>query len=231
MLAGLKLLAADRDTKVIVLISKPPAPVVAAKVIAAAAKARKPIVINFIGADPAVRGKNLHVARTLEDAARAAVALAQGRKPPKGAAAPRLGGLPRLGKNPRYVRGLFSGGTFCYEAERILGAALGESWQAGGHSLVDLGDDVYTRGRPHPMIDHRLRNERIVREAKDPAVAVILLDVVLGHGAHPDPAAEMTPALARRAGESPRRVVGSVCGTGTDPQGLARQEAALARRA
>ncbi|HET9044384.1 MAG TPA: acyl-CoA synthetase FdrA [Burkholderiales bacterium] len=228
MLAGLKLLAADRDTKVIVLISKPPAPAVAAKVIAEAAKARKPVVVNFIGADPAVRGKSLHVARTLEDAARAAVALAQGRKPPKGPAVSRVGALPRLGKSQRYVRGLFSGGTFCYEAEGILRAALGESWQAGGHSLVDLGDDVYTRGRPHPMIDHRLRNERIVREAKDPAVAVILFDVVLGHGAHPDPAAEMAPAL-RAARQANRRVafVGSVCGTGTDPQGLARQEAAL----
>jgi hypothetical protein len=228
MLAGLKLLAADRDTKVIVLISKPPAPAVAAKVIAAAARVRKPVVVNFIGADPAVRGKNLHVARTLADAARAAVALAQGRKPPKGPAVSRVGALPRLGKSQRYVRGLFSGGTFCYEAEGILRAALGESWQAGGHTLVDLGDDVYTRGRPHPMIDHRLRNERIVREAKDPAVAVILLDVVLGHGAHPDPAAEMAPAL-RAARQANRRVafVGSVCGTGTDPQGLARQEAAL----
>jgi FdrA protein len=228
MLAGLQRLAADRDTKVIVLISKPPAPAVAARVIAGAAKARKPVVVNFIGADAEARGRNLHVARTLEDAARAAVALAQGRKPPKAPAAPRLGALPRLTKAQRYVRGLFSGGTFCYEAGRILGAALGESWQAGGHRLVDLGDDVYTRGRPHPMIDHRLRNERIVREASDPEVAVILLDVVLGYGAHPDPAGEMTPAL-RAARKTNRRVafVGSVCGTDADPQGLARQEAAL----
>ncbi|HSD41524.1 MAG TPA: acyl-CoA synthetase FdrA [Burkholderiales bacterium] len=228
MLAGLKALAADRDTRVIVLISKPPAPAVAAKVIAEAAKARKPVVVNFIGASAEARGKNLHAARTLEDAARAAVALAQGRKPPKAPAASRVGALPRLAKSQRYVRGLFSGGTFCYEAELILRDALGDSFRAGGHTLTDLGDDVYTRGRPHPMIDHRLRNERIVREAGDPEVAVILLDVVLGYGAHPDPAAEMAPAL-RATRKVNRRValVGSVCGTDADPQGLARQEAAL----
>ncbi len=213
MLAGLKLLAADRDTKVIVLISKPPAPAVAEKVIAAAAHARKPVVVNFIGADAAARGKQPHFARTLEDAAHAAAALARGRKPPKGAP------LPRHADAGRRICGLFSGGTFCYEAELLLGPR---------HELIDLGDDKYTRGRPHPMIDHRLRNERIVAAAKDRRVAVILLDVVLGHGAHPDPAAEMAPAL-RAARKANRRValVASVCGTAADPQGLARQEAAL----
>jgi succinyl-CoA synthetase alpha subunit len=213
MLAGLKLLAADRDTRVIVLISKPPAPAVAEKVIAAAARARKPVVVNFIGADAAARGKNLHFARTLEDAARAAVALARGRKPAQGAP------MPRIAETRRRVCGLFSGGTFCYEAELLLGP---------GNELIDLGDDRYTRGRPHPMIDHRLRNERIVAAAKDPEIAVILLDVVLGYGAHPDPAAEMASAL-RAVRKTNRRValVASVCGTGADPQGLARQEAAL----
>jgi succinyl-CoA synthetase alpha subunit len=228
MLAGLKALAADRETKVIVLISKPPAQSVATKVIAAAARVRKPVVVNFIGASTEVRGKNLHAARTLEDAARAAVALARGRKPPKAPAAPRIGALPRLTKSQRYVRGLFSGGTFCYEADLVLRDALGESFEAGGHELIDLGDDRYTRGRPHPMIDHRLRNERIGREANDPQVTVILLDVVLGHGAHPDPAAEMAPALrAARKANRHVAIVGSVCGTEADPQGLARQEAAL----
>jgi succinyl-CoA synthetase alpha subunit len=216
MLAGLQLLADDRDTKVIVLISKPPAPPVAEKVIAAAARVRKPVVVNFIGTTPAPRGKNLHFARTLEDAARAAVALARGRKPARAAPA------PRAAKAARRICGLFSGGTFCYEADLILGA--------GSHELVDLGDDQYTRGRPHPMIDHRLRNERIVAAAKDRAAAVILLDVVLGHGAHPDPAAEMAQAL-RAARKANRRVaiVASVCGTEADPQGLARQEAALCK--
>ena len=101
-----------------------------------------------------------------------------------------------------------------------------------GHVLIDLGDDEFTRGRPHPMIDLRLRNERILTEARDPEVAVILLDVVLGYGAHPDPAAELAPVLAkaraaaRKAGRN-LPVVGFVCGTADDPQGLTRQEEAL----
>ncbi len=247
MLAALDALASDRETKVIVLISKPPAPSVAAKMLVAAAKAKKPVVVCFVGAAPAA-GKNLHPVRTLEDAARAAVALARGRKPARRAATPRLGkGVPRLARGQRFVRGLFSGGTFCYEASLLLAEALGQVWSnapvrdedalddpftSRGHTVIDLGDDVFTRGRPHPMIDHRLRNERMVREAGDPEVAVILFDVVLGYGSHPDPAAEMIPAIAAAraaAAKGKRRIafVGAVCGTDTDPQGLARQEAAL----
>lgn len=109
---------------------------------------------------------------------------------------------------------------------------LADPWRSVDHTLVDLGDDVFTRGRPHPMIDHRLRNDRIVQEATDPSVAVILLDVVLGHGAHPDPATAMLPAIrtAQARARSRKRAiafVGFVCGTERDPQGLATQCAAL----
>ena len=248
MLQGIKALAADRGTKVIVLVSKPPAPEVARKVLAAARRCGKPVVVNFVGAAPAsVSGKNLHQADTLEQAALAAVALSRGRSPASGTRKKTNPKLPRLSPRQRYVRGLFSGGTFCYEASMLLGAALGEVWsnapvdprlrlanvhKSRGHCLIDLGDDEFTRGRPHPMIDFRLRNERILAEARDAEVAVILLDVVLGYGAHPDPAAELAPvlekarALARRAGRK-LALVGFVCGTGDDPQGLARQEHAL----
>ena len=105
-------------------------------------------------------------------------------------------------------------------------------WKSQENTFIDLGDDVFTRGRPHPMIDQRLRNERLLEEAADPEVAVILLDVVLGYGAHPDPAAEIVPAIrsaqaaARRKGRQ-IAFVASVCGTDEDPQGLERQEAAL----
>jgi len=189
----------------------------------------------------------LHAASTLEDAAYAAVALAQGRSPARrkpGKAQPRI---PRLAASQRYVRGLYSGGTFCYEASALLGTALGkvlsnapvdpkahleDVWKSSGHTVIDLGDDVFTRGRAHPMIDHQLRNERLVKEAADPRVAVILLDVVLGYGANPDPAAVMVPAIGKAAAiaaKKRRRIVfvGFVCGTDGDPQGLERQEAAL----
>jgi succinyl-CoA synthetase alpha subunit len=248
MLQGIAALAGDPATKVLVLVSKPPAPRVAEKVLAAAGRTGKPVVVCFVGADPkTIKGRNLYPAHTLEDAARAAVALARGRKPSaRGAAAPPAQRI-RLAAGQRYVRGLYSGGTFCYEASLLLGEAfdriwsnapvdaagrIDDVWHSREHTVIDLGDDVFTRGRPHPMIDHRLRNERIAQEAADPAVAVILLDVVLGHGAHPDPAAEMAPAIAAaraRAAKGKRRIafVGFVCGTAGDPQNLPRQEAAL----
>ena len=123
----------------------------------------------------------------------------------------RVTGPPQLaGPRQRYVRGLYSGGTFCYEASLLLGEtlsapsiptrrsararALEDVWQSRAHTLIDLGDDVFTRGRPHPMIDHRLRNERIaIGGARIPQTAVILLDVVLGYGSHADPAGEIAP--------------------------------------
>ena len=208
-LAALERLAADRDTRVIVLISKPPAPAVAAKVLAAATKLRKPVVTCFLNS----------ANTTLEDAAHAAVALSRKRKP--AARTFRPGKLPRLAAPRRYVRGLFSGGTFAYEAALLLEAALGPL-KTGEHLVIDLGDDVFTRGRPHPMIDPRLRIERIAAEAADPKVAVLLLDVVLGDGAHPDPAGALVPAL-RAAARRRLALVASVCGTEADPQVRSRQ--------
>lgn len=246
MQAGIRALAGDRDTRVIVLISKPPAPEVARTVLAVATKAKKPVVVCFIGADAAtIRGRNLHAAGSLEDAARAAAALASGKAPPTRPRKPRPVTPPKLVRGQRYVRGLFSGGTFCYEASLLLGAALGRVWSnapvrkedaiadafaSREHTLVDLGDDVFTRGRPHPMIDHGLRNARLLREAADPEVAVIIFDVVLGHGSHPDPAAAMLPTLAaiRKAKRRPI-MVAAICGTDADPQNRARQLAAFAK--
>jgi succinyl-CoA synthetase alpha subunit len=248
MLQGIDELAADRDTRVIVLISKPPAREVAEAVLARARSAGKPIVACFLGAVAQdIEGGNVHAAATLEEAAAMAVALARGERAQRTVPALPAFAAPPLSAGQRYVRGLFSGGTFCYEATLLLSqtltdvrsntpvgkaAALDDAWHSRGHTLVDLGDDEFTRGRPHPMIDQRLRNERIVREAADPQTAVILLDVVLGYGAHPDPAAAMLPALrdARAAAPSGGRMpalVGFVCGTQQDPQGLAQQEAAL----
>ncbi|HUQ74189.1 MAG TPA: acyl-CoA synthetase FdrA [Burkholderiales bacterium] len=240
MLAGLEKLARDPGTKVIVLVSKPPAPAVAKQILARAARAGKPVVVNFIGAQ--IDEAKVHGAHTLEGAAAAAVALSRGAKPQSRSApikAPRI----RFKARQRYIRGLFSGGTFCYEASALIGDAwsnapldsahrIKDVWKSREHTLIDLGDDVFTRGRPHPMIDHRLRNERLLVEAADPEVAVILMDVVLGYGAHADPAAEMAPAMreAQAIARKSRRalaIVGFVCGTDEDPQGLARQEAAL----
>ena len=236
MLAGIERLARDEGTSVIGLVSKPSSTEVARRVLDVARASGKPAVVNFLGGDAqSIRQTGAVVAATLEDAARFAVALARRAPLPAPAGidaelvARARGQIGRFAPEQRHVRGLFSGGTLCQEAALILEQS---SRRAAGHSMVDLGDDQFTVGRPHPMIDFRLRNERIVLAAEDPTTAVVLLDVVLGYGAHPDPATALIPAVqhardrAERLGR-PLAFVASVCGTAADPQNLARQEEAL----
>jgi succinyl-CoA synthetase alpha subunit len=248
MLTGLKYLADDPSTEVIVLISKPPAKDVADEILGKARSCGKPVVAIFMGSDPSrLSGGNVHGVRTLEDAARVAIALSQGRKPePTDDVVPVPAGIPKLAAGQRYIRGLFSGGTFGFQATMLLQESmvvhsntkvgkslpLGDVFKSEGHTIVDLGDDAFTRGRPHPMIDYRLRTERIVQEAHDPETAVLLLDVVLGFGSHASPAAELVPALEAARGIAERSgrafiCIGHVCGTDGDPQGLASQTHAL----
>jgi FdrA protein len=248
-------LAADDSTDVIVLVSKPPAAEVAALVLSVAAQIGKPVVVNFLGAPPTPHRPPLYFAETLADASQMAVALAGGTVP--AIDGERLGGEEqqplaaiacRFSPLQRYVRGVYSGGTFCYEALLLLAQSLGPVHSnlakhpalrlysgdvSRGHTVIDLGDDEFTRGRPHPMIDQRLRAARIVAEAADDSVAVLLLDVVLGYGAHEDPATALAPAIVQAREIAARggrhlAVVAFVCGTAGDPQQLARQEAILA---
>ena len=246
MLQGLAALANDTATKAIVLISKPPAPEIAARVLARARLAGKPVVVNFLGADPDIhRGLWTYCG---QDAGGCGVRRrGTGRRPGTRISPASARDLPLVGSGQRYVRGLFSGGTLCYEATLLLGETLGDVysntpvgrarvlenvWKSRANTLIDLGDDVFTRGRPHPMIDHRLRNERVATEAEDPQTAVILLDVVLGYGAHADPASVIAPVIEASIGQAAAAgrhlaVVGFVCGTAADPQNLERQETRL----
>ncbi len=240
MLDGLQRLAADPGTDVIVLISKPPAASVAERVLAAAAAAGKPVVVNFLGGDPvAVSSTGAIPAATFETAAAIATALAMGQPVAAGSdeVDPSVAGavataLDGFVPGQMRIRGLYSGGSLAGEAKLILKARLGAE-RAATHEILDLGDDEYTVGRPHPMIDPRLRNEYVLAAALDPSTAVILVDVVLGHGAHPDPAGALATAVeeGRSAAAAQGRrvaVVASVCGTDEDPQGLTAQEAILA---
>jgi len=255
MKQGIKALSDDPSTKIIVLISKPPSPAVMENVLLEAEKAGKPVVINFIGADmQSITGEMLHGVPTLEAAASAAVLLA--RDEPVGSVGTDLPqqlvkdaetAAKTFKPGQKYVRGLFSGGTFCFETLHLLGQLLGpvysniplrpewkleNVWQSQAHTAIDLGDDLFTKGRPHPMIDFRLRNERLLQEAGDPETAVILLDIVLGYGSNMDPAAEIVPAIqgAQAIARNNARglvFIASVCGTEGDPQNLALQEEAL----
>lgn len=234
MLDGLKLLALDSETKVIVIISKPPAPEVASIVLAEANTCGKPVVVCFLSGSAAL---------SIDEAAIRAVHLATGEA--EEAMEARLGcgaDLPTFTPAPGRtdVRGLYSGGTLCDQALMILEKALGpitcnvhpEPSRRGGvrrsegHTLVDLGDDAFTVGRPHPMIDPTLRRQRLLEEATDPSTAAILLDIVIGHGSHPDPAGALADAIREATGKG-IAVAASVTGTESDPQRLSTQVAAL----
>ena len=256
MLFGLDALIDDQETRVIVLISKPPARPVAERILARAQSAAKPVVVHFLGAqaqDLALPG--ITPAATLADAAAIAVALAgDAGLPPasvwlSAADSKSLGEAARaLPARRRFIRGVFAGGTFCYESQLLCreqgfaGASntpvhgntrLVDIWRSEAHTLVDLGDDDFTRGRPHPMIDPTLRNERILAECRDPQTAVVLFDVVLGYGAAAEPAQELVAFLNEARSEARRDASGKasdanaadfpllvshVCGTESDPQ-------------
>lgn len=195
-LAAIDALEKDRGTSRIVLISKPPSPQVASRVMDRLKACPKPTVVCFLG----LEGK------TLRDAAEAAT----GRK------IENFSVSVKRPKTPR-VKGLYCGGTLAAEAELIF-RAKGLS----GHAFIDLGGDEYTRGRPHPMIEPGLRNEHVAKALADPAVGIVLVDVVLGYGSHADPAGVLTKVMNGK-----KTVIASVTGTEQDPQGWSRQVAIL----
>lgn len=259
-LMAIEALAADPATKVIAVVSKPPAPAVAEAVIRALRETGKPAVVHLIGRVPAQRSDGpITYAASLEDVARTAAALATD-------ASVRAGRQPRIFDAPddeidalveretsgissrqHFLRGYFTGGTLTDEAVFVLNEQLGgihsldpadpafaleDPQVSRDHTIVDLGEDVFTVGRPHPMIDPSIRSERMLREAEDPDVAVVLLDCVIGYGSHPDPAGALVPAVQAMKQAAEKRggylaVVASVTGTEGDVQNLSAQRRAL----
>lgn len=236
-LSAIDRLAADPATTVILCVSKPPDPDVAEIVLEALRATEKPAVACMVGGGDIDVPPGVTLVPTLEAAAIAAARLA-GRDVPDSPPPEVEWVLSGL------VRGLYSGGTLASEAAAILADRLGpveSNAPAGratrlapgeeprGHAVIDMGEEEFTRGRPHPMIDLGPRIERLAAEAADHAVSVILLDVVLGYASHPDPASLLAPAIRAALAARPNlAIVAHVCGTDADPQGLARQEAALA---
>lgn len=231
--SALDFIARDSASRVLAFVSKPPAPAVKARVLEAMQALGKPVVALFQGEQPARRYGGVHLARTLDEAAALAVELS--RVDASASALLRVEG--------RGICGLYTGGTLAAEAALLFAEAFGlapDATHAGGymlhangHRIVDLGDDAYTRGRPHPMIDPSLRNEMIQGLAGEAAIGVLLLDVVLGYGAHPDPAGEVARAVsalrAARGEASPIIAIATLTGTIDDPQGLERQADTLER--
>jgi len=256
MLQGLRALEADAATEVIVVVSKPPAAEVAALVLELIGTLTTPVVVMFVGGQPTEKTQTgVRRASTLAGAADLAVALLHGDSDASEDTLAlsetireqlqQIAG--RFAPNQQNVRGIFSGGTFCYEAQLLSQAygihahsntpvagnpVLSDIWTSRNHTIIDMGDDDFTRGRPHPMIDPTLRDERLLAEAHDPSTAVLLFDVVLGYGAAADPTTHLLEVLndARAQAEAGGRylpVIVHVCGTDEDPQGRAFVIAAL----
>ena len=253
--AALARLAADPQTEVIVLVSKPPALQVAEELLALARQSGKPVVVDFIGYSPPAEAQRcrggeetIHFTRTLDEAAELAVTLATPsavRRPPS--IVP-IHNSQFTVHHSLFLRSLYSGGTLAYEALYLLqdylptvysnaplkgGLHLPNSHQSQGHTVVDLGEDEFTVGRLHPMLDNALRIRRLHAEAADPETGLILLDVVLGDGAHPNPASELAPAIAQaiataRSAGRELPIVAVIIGTDADPQRLDSQIEQLA---
>ena len=243
----------DDETKIITLVSKPPAAEVAAEILKQAAEGGKPTVVCFIGGDPKlIEQYGLIPAVSLEDVAHKAVALSRGQTPVvfdsfdmgrENAEKLAKQETDKMAPGQKYVRGLYTGGTICDEAMKLMIGDLGHIYSniplspedrlenarkgpSKQDTFLDFGDDEFTVGRPHPMIDPSLRAERVVDEAKDPEVAIIQVDCVIGYGSHPDPAADLSDSIrqARELAQAEGRyisVVATICGTDADPQGKA----------
>ncbi len=249
---GIRALDADPATEVILIISKPPAEEVADRVLEAAGATSKPVIVTFLGSERTESGyDNVQIVSGTKPAAIAAV-LAAGIDESTLDTHPL--NLPlidevraKLAPEQRYIRGLFCGGTLCDESmftaiEKLEGVysniqrdpskVLGATDASREHTFLDMGDDEFTNGRPHPMIDPSLRIARIIEEAKDPSVAVIALDFVLGFGSHEDPVGVTVPAIKEAKALAEARgqhleVLGYVLGTDLDAPKLTDQVALL----
>jgi len=228
-LMAIDALDADPQTERVVLISKPPHPDVAKAVIARIAKSPKPYTVCFIGAASADLPPNARFAATLKGAAEKALGdSAIGRHFDAAATAARFSRR----KGGHRIEGLFAGGTLCAEAQVILGAGgrsvasnaaipgvphVDQPEAKGRDRIIDLGADEYTLGRPHPMIDPSVRDDALRAALVDPSIGVVLLDLVIGYGAHADPAGHLAAIVAERADNAPV-LVASVTGTELDRQ-------------
>ena len=237
MMDGIRALEADEQTEVIVLVSKQPAKSVEERVLKVVSEVSKPVVVYFLGGDEeTVKAVGAHYAKRSKEAAIQAVVLAGADEDSLNKRALNLGLIEevkaKLKPEQRYIRGLFCGGTLCDEAmmaaQEFYDDVHHNIEPSKGHTFIDFGSDEFTQGKPHPMIDPSTRIDRFLTEAKDPEVGVILMDFVLGYGAHEDPVGVMIPAIkeAKEIAAAEGRhleILGYVLGTDLDEQDIDAQ--------
>jgi len=256
MLFGIDVLEKDPETKVIILVSRTPGEQTLKKIMGRISECHKPIVVYFIGGDQEMIEKSGALsASDLEEAALKAVDVVRGREPRVSQFSLSSSELQQIihdetkdmASEQKYLRGLYCGGTFCEEAMSLLTESIGDtfsnaplkaelklqnSMESKGNTVIDLGDEEFTLGRPHPVIDPDPVRRAVLREAENKDVALYLMDFILGPAIHPDPAGAVIEEI-KEAKEKFKQaggylsVVASVCGTDGDPQNLTRQEATL----
>lgn len=247
-LTALEALEEDPKTKIIAIIAKPPNRKVLEHLFERTKHCTKPVIGCFLGMSHLFKLETtgLHGARTIDDAVRKAIQISSGGEELQNigvASQDREFAKQQRDKwspEQRFLRGLFAGGTFCYQSQQILGEAgltiysnaplnpqnkLASAKVSLEHTLVDMGDDDFTLGRPHPMIDSTMRTQRILSEGQDPTVAVIMLDFILGLNASKDPVGDLLDSIliakqVRKEQGGDLAVVASICGTDRDPQDL-----------
>lgn len=233
MLDAVNAMEKDPEVSLVIVISKPPAKEVRDKIVNRLSNYTKPVVTLFLGEKPEVHNKGFYHAYTLDEAARIAVQLVRGETVSTTAYAPTVADAFKK-EEKKSIKAYYSGGTLASEAAMMfrdtmgldvgLGKKEGFMLNHDGHTVVDLGDDVYTQGRPHPMIDPAKRIQCMEEAADDVGTGVILFDIVMGYGSHEDMAKALLPAvkkLKEKAEKENRKLffVTTVCGTRQDPQG------------
>ena len=223
----------DETVKVLIVISKPPAQAVREKISARLSGFSKPVITLFLGEKPEYHEENFYHTYTLDEAARLAVSLVRGKEVPEATVEVDESEFYKAEDN-KTIKAYYSGGTLANEAAMLIKDALnvtdppedieGYMLQLDGNIVVDLGDDAYTQGKPHPMIDPAKRIECMQEAVDDESTGVILLDIMLGYGSHPDMAGALLPTikeLQAKADAANRKVffVATVCGTRRDYQG------------
>lgn len=253
-LAALGALERDAETQVIAIISKPPGGTTLERLLERIGTCRKPVIGCFLGVDPALLfgRKNLLPAQTIDEAVRLSMQMADASIADEGEITPgelQVLSNERAGWSPeqKYLRGVLAGGTFCFQAQQILRHAgilvhsnnpleqknkLDHPDISFQHTLVDMGDEYYMVGKPHPMIDGTMRQQRILAESQDPQMAVLYLDFILGYNASLDPVGELYDAILDAKRVYKKRggsltVIASICGTEGDSQDLAFQRKML----
>lgn len=242
-LTAIDLLENDDATSVVAIVSKPVGDKTLSVLMARLKNYSKPVVTCFLGESLSLSTENerLYFVATIDEAAEKIINLVGGTQIHKKAEIdPEIINQELRLYNPqqKFVRGLFAGGTFCYQSQSILlkdgfelhsneplkGVfSLSDPENSIGNSLIDMGDEYYTQGKPHPMIDGTMRSLRISHEAVDPGVAILLLDFILGFNASNDPVGEALENIlaAKKKAEMNGRhltVIASLTGTDEDLQ-------------